>query len=221
MSDLQKYIDRKLRLAKLDSALLFFSSSLSLAFGVGYGLLGLKWLQYYLPMLLLGWIMPIYVGYVRGSLLKESVEERIRGWIYFVVGLGFYTTSPLLSALVGYFVELNIYLSLTLGILSAIFSFILGFYSSEVICNIFRIQRKDLKKEVRQAIRETSFAALFLTIMLSFISTIDWSKFYNKLDLMTYIGDTFIIIMLFVIFVVAILSEKKARKLLQDAYTHN
>lgn len=219
MSDLREHIDRKLRLAKLDSALLFFSSSLSLAFGVGYGLLGSKWLQYYLPMLLLGWVMPIYIGYVRGSLLKDSIEERMRGWTYFVMGLGFYIVNPLFNGLIGHFLELDIYLSLIPGILSIIFGITLGVFHHQAIYSIFRIQSSNLKKEAKQAFKETRFAAIYFAVTLSFVSTINWSKFYNKLDLMIYIGDTFIIVMLFMLLVVIILSEKKARKLLHHTYT--
>lgn len=217
VSELKEYIERKLMLAKLDSALLFFSSSLSLAFGVGYAFLGGKWLQYYLPMLFLGWFMPIYIGYLRGSLIQDSVEERARGWIYFVVGLGFYIGGPLL----GTFVEGLLKLGLYSGILAAIPAFFVGYslatLQSTVVYSIFKFQKKDLKEKVKQAFTETRLSALLLAILLMFLSVHDWSKFYRGPDLLTNVLDTVYVLILVVFVWLLIVSEKKARKLLRNA----
>jgi len=39
-----------------------------------------------IPFLLLGIVLPFIVGYMRGAIEKDSLEERMRGWIYFIVG---------------------------------------------------------------------------------------------------------------------------------------
>ena len=218
-SELREYLERKLTLAKLDSALLFFSSSLSIAFGVGYGFLGAKWLQYYLPMLLLGWFMPVYIGYVRGSLIKDSVEERVRGWIYFTMGLGYYIVSPLLGVFVEEILKLGLYTSFVTAIPSLIIGYFLGTLHPKVVYDIFKIKRKDIRKEVKEAFTETRFSALFLAISLMFISTVDWSKFYEKPDLLTNTLETVMILILGTFLVLMITGERKARKLLLNART--
>ena len=217
MSELKEYIDKKLRLAKLDSALLFFSSSLSLAFSVGYAFLGARWLQYYLPMLFLGWFMPIYIGYVRGSLIVDSIEERVRGWIYFIMGLGFYVVSPLLGFLVEEILKVELlYAGLVTLITSAVFGLSYSTLQSKVVYDIFKIQRKSFGKEVRRAFRETRGSALFLAILLVYISRVDFSKLYSKLDFVLLIMDTVIIVGLVGLFVVILLGEREARRLLRN-----
>jgi hypothetical protein len=39
-----------------------------------------------IPFLLLGIALPFYVGYLRGAIEKDSIGERIRGWIYLIIG---------------------------------------------------------------------------------------------------------------------------------------
>lgn len=218
MSELKEYIDRKLMLAKLDSALLFFSSSLSVAFGVGYAYLGTKWLQYYLPMLFLGWFMPIYIGYVRGSLIKNSIEERVRGWIYFIVGLGYYVASPLLNAFIEkVFGEVILLAIPVVGIVSFFLGWLYRKLQSKLIRDIFKIRGEDLRKEVRQAFRQTRFSALFLAILLVLISTVDWSKLFGYLELIDRIIQVVMIIIIGATFVLILMSEYEARKLLRNA----
>lgn len=214
MSEVKEYIDKKLRLAKLDSALLFFSSSLSLAFSVGYAYLGTEWLQYYLPMLFLGWFMPIYIGYLRGSLIKDSVEERIRGWIYFIIGLGFYVISPLLSTLVEDILNLGVYGLVVIAIVSPISGFILGNLSRKIVPDIFRIKRKELKKEVKQAFRETTISAWVLAFCLAVIFHTDWFV-HDKLE--SVVIEAIMILALGILLLTVVYSERKARKLLRDS----
>ena len=203
-------------LSKLDSALVFFSSSLSLAFGVGYALLGIEWLRFYLPMLLLGWFMPIYIGYVRGSIILDSVEERIRGWIYFITGLGLYVINPLSIFLLGkifgsdsYFVYLIIFPE------SLIVGYSIGYLSATVIADIFKVRYKDLQKETKEAFSETRLSAILLSNLLIPISTIDFSKFTISLNfaLVFQIISVFVYLLLLVLI---IRFEKKARRLLRN-----
>lgn len=39
-----------------------------------------------IPFLLLGILLPFIVGYLRGAIQQNSIEERMRGWIYFLIG---------------------------------------------------------------------------------------------------------------------------------------
>lgn len=39
-----------------------------------------------IPFLLLGILLPFVIGYLRGAIQQNSIEERMRGWIYFLIG---------------------------------------------------------------------------------------------------------------------------------------
>lgn len=39
-----------------------------------------------IPFIILGILLPFIVGYMKGAIEFNSVEERIRGWIYFIIG---------------------------------------------------------------------------------------------------------------------------------------
>lgn len=85
--DLKHYLDVKLRIGKLDSALLFLSSSITIIFALIQVFIGgVSALIYFLPLFFLGWIIPFYVGYIKGG-LGDSVVERCRGWLYLTLGL--------------------------------------------------------------------------------------------------------------------------------------
>jgi len=92
IEEMRIYLDRKLRLGKLDSALLFLSSSVGLVFAVTQTLTKppSSSLAIFAPAFLLGWILPFYYGYVKGALVRDSIIDRYRGWTYFFVGLGMY-----------------------------------------------------------------------------------------------------------------------------------
>ena len=90
LNDFKGYIERKSKRDKLDTLLLFFASSLGIGFTIISAILRYQDLLIFLPTLFLGWFMPIYVGYVRGSLILDSAQERARGWIYLSIGTVLY-----------------------------------------------------------------------------------------------------------------------------------
>lgn len=102
--ELKDYLDKKLRLGKLDSALLFLSSSVGLIFAVTQSIeKSPASLALFAPAFFLGWVLPFYYGYVRGALVRDSIVDRYRGWIFFFSGLGMYflvlVTGPLFETL--------------------------------------------------------------------------------------------------------------------------
>lgn len=85
------------RLDKLDDAFLFIVSFVGLlitilqasVFGTDVeSLVGI------LPLLFLGMVIPLYIGYFRGAIsiipVNYSVAERMRGWIYLIMGVSGY-----------------------------------------------------------------------------------------------------------------------------------
>jgi len=103
--------DRDKIVSKLDSALLFFTSSLIAVFSIGYAILALDWLVIFFPLLIISWVMPIYIGYIRGALIYDSIDERIRGWTYFIYGAFYYCTLLVVFALTSNSTDFNLYLT--------------------------------------------------------------------------------------------------------------
>jgi len=80
-------IRRMMRLGKLDSLLLFASSFSGLIFSLLQVVLGgLNAIIYFLPFLVSITFMSIYIGYIRGGITIDKIEERVRGWVYLIVG---------------------------------------------------------------------------------------------------------------------------------------
>ena len=72
---------------RLDNAFLFVLSSVGLLISfIQIRQKSLSGLIEAIPFLLLGIILPFYVGYLRGAIEKDSLGERIRGWICLIIG---------------------------------------------------------------------------------------------------------------------------------------
>jgi hypothetical protein len=73
-----------------------------------------------IPFLFLGILLPFIIGYLRGAISLNSAEERLRGWIYFFIGissyLGFFIINRLGS--IDYFYRETIFsIVITIGVL--------------------------------------------------------------------------------------------------------
>jgi hypothetical protein len=85
---------------KLDDAFLFALSSIGLLISfIQIRQQNLDALIEAIPFLLLGILFPFIVGYIKGAIERDSLAERVRGWIYFVFGtmsyFAFYVSSLL------------------------------------------------------------------------------------------------------------------------------
>lgn len=141
----------KRRLDKLDSLLLFVSSSLGLFFTIisGFG----EITSFLIPILIMGWAVPIYVGYWRGALTIDLPEERIRGWIYLIVGLLAYSGFTLSY----YFLTDSKLLIIGVTSLIILLGFIVAREFSKSMLGIFR---EEIKKPAKKAFHDTSTVAL-------------------------------------------------------------
>ena len=76
---------------RFDNALLFILSFVGLVISfMQINMNNLFALVGAIPYLTLGIALPFYVGYIRGAIEVRNVNERIRGWIYFIMGIGSY-----------------------------------------------------------------------------------------------------------------------------------
>ena len=90
MSKIERKID------KLDNAFLFLLSFIGLVITiVQVYIVGISGLLESLPLLFIGIAIPFYIGYLRGAvsmeLINHSLVERMRGWVYLIIGVSAYT----------------------------------------------------------------------------------------------------------------------------------
>ncbi len=99
---LKSVIDHRGRINKLDSALLFLASSLSIAFALLQIMVGGGEAFFIiLPALAIGWFLPFWIGYLYGAIINNSPLDRARGWIYLVLGIGLYGVIIIMNYLSG------------------------------------------------------------------------------------------------------------------------
>ena len=102
-TDLKEIID------KLDDLFLYLSTVPTILFTVIQAASGEKMLLVFLPILIPTFVA-LYIGYIRGAITVNTIEERMRGWIYLIAAVLFYPihyciaylgTSLLSSVLIG------------------------------------------------------------------------------------------------------------------------
>lgn len=74
------------KIERLDRAFLFVLGSVGLVISFIETKKDVTGMMEAIPFLLLGIFLPFLVGYMRGAIEIDSVEERMRGWIYFIIG---------------------------------------------------------------------------------------------------------------------------------------
>lgn len=171
LEELQRAIELKLKLGKLDSLLLFVPTLLGLAFSLlQYGLGLIKQpidVLFIAPALLLGIGAPIYIGYYRGGVKLDSITERARGWIYLIVGLSVYLLPPIVGLLDAWLP--NSYWLVRL--FSFLTMFTVGYISSSIGEGILSLTDKKPSRKDRNIFSATGFAASLLAS--TFIVAVD------------------------------------------------
>lgn len=89
--EIRSQVNRKKRMDKLDSALLFLISSIGLLFALVQVVVKPPTsLLFIIPVFIFGWALPFYYGYVIGAIKRDSLIDRYRGWTLLVNGLAMY-----------------------------------------------------------------------------------------------------------------------------------
>jgi hypothetical protein len=175
-------IETKLKIGKLDSLLLFISSSLSSILTIMRLIIGeYNSIILFIPLLLSGWFMPVYIGYLRGAILLDSTVERIRGWLYLIFGVGFYIS------LIPFFLLKTT--QQEFGIIEIIFALLIGLLilTATIICYdlsfkkaLFKIaDHNSMSVETKEAIHYTKTAAAIIGAISYLLITFgEWSSIY-------------------------------------------
>jgi hypothetical protein len=197
--------DRDKIVSKLDSTLLFFASSVNLAFGLGYAIVAFEWLKIFVPFLIIAWIIPIYVGYIRGALIQDSIDERIRGWIYFASGTAYYAYFLTMFILLITTMNLSIYFAAMIAI---IFTRLIKIeFWSVIVYDLFKVRHENFNMSVSRAIVSTEFSALSLSMGMAIVGML-WSNLIPIPQFYLFLIST-IIVLVIAVFVVKF--ELKAR----------
>lgn len=166
------------RMERLDEFFLFITSVLGLFFSWLYTLLGYREIIYgFLPLLIIGVVIPIYIGYVRGAILLDMLEERVRGWIYFLYGVTYYVTSSALFGVNKLLQILNVEFEPLSGLIILTGGLLIGFFLSRGklynwFCrNIFKAFNHKMTKLQDKIYDDTSSSAyhISLFLLISFI----------------------------------------------------
>jgi hypothetical protein len=165
-------LDRRMR--NLDSFLLFLSSIFGLSFSFLYALLGYREIVYgFLPLLINGLVIPIYIGYVRGAILLDTLEERVRGWIYFIYGIISYILSPAFWAINKLMLTANIEFEIASRLVMFIGIFAVSYFLGagnlrRWFCHtIFKVFNREMTKLTDKIYIDTGSSAFSVSLFLS------------------------------------------------------
>lgn len=174
------------RLDRLDEAFLFLLSFVGLVITI---------IQVYLfeisviglletmPLLFLGIVMPFYVGYMRGAisvnLVNRSVVERMRGWVYLILGVSAYIGHTLALHLHYWIFGISVPYNLSIIIGLVLIYFLLKWFNG-----VFQIEyRRNITHEY--ALSGTVISALlfpfFLRMFVSIYSDLQPTFQYSPL----------------------------------------
>jgi len=121
LMNLEQKNQKEKKIDKLDNLLLFASSSIGYIFVlIQFIFEKIAIVLLFAPLLVFGVALPVYRGYIQGA-LRDSLPNRVMGWIYFSFGLGIYFWFTISCGLLILFKAQNLILLLIL----AIFPFVL------------------------------------------------------------------------------------------------
>lgn len=151
---------------KLDDLFLFSLSSVSWFFVIIQYMISSVAFLFLLPLITLGIIIPLYVGFFRGALRNSNIY-RIKGWIHFFVGLGMYFIFTVTVAL-------SFWLNLKdMQILFVIYLLAFGVFlvaerlMLHKIQNYYRCKEKEIQA-MRKRVESFSFFGSIIIFYLSF-----------------------------------------------------
>jgi len=170
--ELMKQIELRLRLGKLDSLFLFLPGLLGLTLSLLQFYLGIirdqSGIVTFIPILMIGIGMPVYVGYYRGGIKLDSVVERARGWIYVVCGLSTYML-PTVGRMVDRFLP-EPYWVIRLLVVAALTATLVMSLGAKIGIGILSLFGGKASEQDLQVFRNTLLAAVYLALYLSGVS---------------------------------------------------
>lgn len=210
-------------LGKLDGLLLSLSSLLSIIYAViTITIHGVLILAFFIPISVL-YFVPLWIGYIRGSITLDSrlerLEERIRGWIYLFGGtLGYVAHFSVLALLKWHILPFpQIYTKLLLFPLIALITLGVSFFLlykrsfPGLLLHKLIYQRLDIEKpqyNTEKIVRLTNRNAIYLGVWLYGFSLL-LARYHYMLVTMSILG-----LLLLGLAITMIQGERKIRHLM-------
>jgi len=166
----------------------------------------------FLPLLIIGLVIPIYIGYVRGAILLDTLEERVRGWIYFLIGVFYYSALIIFFVVNKLLLVLNVEFEIFSGLFTAIGIFLVSYFLGRRslyrwFCrNIFNAFDHKMTKLTDKIYADTSESALYAGLFFYLVFVLSVSE---NLDISIVLMIVFSVLMGVVLF---ILHERIMRK---------
>jgi len=160
IKNLKKDLEIDAQKSRLDNLLLHTSTLLGIILALSQATIGSKdLLKSFIPLFLFIWLIPVYVGYIKGAIVYDLISERIRGWIYLIIG-----TLTYLLFLGVFFLRTRPKVSISLFDNYIIIGFLLLIFLFEIyICKkfikFFKAEISDVEKYI---IKRTTVLPLFL-----------------------------------------------------------
>jgi len=162
--------DFERKLERLDDAFLFLLGFVGLVITIvqvylfGSSIIGLLET---LPLIFLGIVMPFYVGYIRGTisigLLNRSFVERMRGWVYLIIGVSAYVGHTLGMRLPYYIFGVSVPYNLSIMI-----SLVLTYFWLKWVDDVFQLDyRSNITHEY--ALSGTIISAFIIPFLLRLV----------------------------------------------------
>ena len=87
IKSLKKFHIKNTQKNRLDSLLLHTSTLLGIILALSQTMINPKFLiKSFVPLFLFIWLIPVYIGYIKGAIVYDLISERLRGWIYLLEG---------------------------------------------------------------------------------------------------------------------------------------
>jgi hypothetical protein len=181
--------ENRRKLDNLDNALLFAIGSVTLIITfLQINLNDLTQVIEAIPFVILGIILPFVVGYLRGSIEFDTIEERVRGWIYFFIGIfsyfGFFFVFRLK--------QLPYIITETLFIIILVIGMVVTFLFIKWSNRIFGVENKATK----YAYSGTILGAMVSAFLLRFIAGMYLD--IQGHDLFTFVSGNYLNLILFI-----------------------
>jgi len=87
IKSLKKDLKRDIKKNRLDNLLLHTSTLLGIILALFQTMINAEYLiKCFIPLFLFVWLIPVYIGYVKGAIIYDLISERLRGWMYLMEG---------------------------------------------------------------------------------------------------------------------------------------
>ena len=150
---------------KLDDLFLYLSTVPTILFTVIQAALGEEMLLVFLPILIPTFVA-LYIGYIRGAITVNTIEERIRGWIYLIAAILFYPVNYCEAYLWPSSLDILLIKPLLSGLLGGILGYITASKFTPFFANLARRKRPKIK----EILNITFLASMFLIATSQYLS---------------------------------------------------